>query len=202
MIENSESNPGIANSRVDSNEQYKADNDGLVTETSALGTITNNEAAKPVGDHVNTEISTDVEAVASNLNGESRIEESGDNPVGTPSDAPVEVQVMNGDPFVDLNQNMISEDAGTLKNIELSKSQTVHEDIPTKADAQSKDVDLINEPDVKNKQHQEQETVNSAVKVQEQLDEVSGKMIKDSELSWSCFLIYDLLNGKDSFCMD
>lgn len=173
LIENSESNPGIANSRVDSDEQYKADNDDSATETSALGTITNNEA-KPVGDHVDTDISTEVEAVASILNGESRIEESGDIPVGTPSNAPVEVQVMNGDPSVDLNQNMMPEDAGTLKNIELSGSQTVHEDIPTKADAQSKDVDLMNEPDVKNKQHQEQETVNSAVKVQEQLDEAQG----------------------------
>ncbi|KAH6784992.1 hypothetical protein C2S51_000420 [Perilla frutescens var. frutescens] len=174
LSENTESSPGVATSRVDSsNEQYKPDNDGSITETSVLETISTNEA-KPVGDHVDTEMSTDVEAIASNLNGESRMEDLGDIPVGNPSNVPVDVQVGNGDPSVDLNRDIMSEDAGTLKNIELSGSQTLHEHTPTKADAQSKDIDLVNEPDVKNKQHQEQETVNSAVKVQEQLDEAQG----------------------------
>ncbi|XP_057792947.1 LOW QUALITY PROTEIN: golgin candidate 1-like [Salvia miltiorrhiza] len=173
LIENSETNPGVPTNRVDSDEQYKADNDGSITETSVLGTISNNEVT-PGGGHVDTEKSTDVEATASNMNGESRMEEFGDNPVGNPSNAPIDAHVVNGDPSSDLNQNLISEDAGTLKNIELSGSQTLHEETPIKADTQSKDVDLINETDVKNKEHQEQETVKSAVKVQEQLEEAQG----------------------------
>ncbi|KAH6788280.1 golgin putative 1 [Perilla frutescens var. frutescens] len=174
LIENTESSPGVATSRVDSsNEQYKPDNDGSLTETSVLETISTNEV-KPVGDHVDTEMSTDVEVIASSFNGESRMEDLGDIPVGNPSNVPVDVQVVNGDPSIALNRDIMSEDAGTLKNIELSGSQTLPEHTPTKADAQSKDVDLGNEPDVKNKQHQEQETVNSAVKVQEQLDEAQG----------------------------
>lgn len=201
LIETSETNPGVPTSIVDSDEQSKANNDGSVIETSVFGTISDNEA-KPGGDHVDTEKSTDVEARASKINGESQMEEFGDNLVENPPNAPIDALVLNGDPSVDVNRNLISEDVGTIKNIELSGSQTLHEDTPIKVDARSKDVDLVNEPVVRNKQHREQEAVSSAVKVQEQLEEVSGEIINEKELLCSCFLIYESLNGKDSFYTD
>lgn len=172
LAENSESNPGIASGKVDSDEQHKADRDGSITETSLSGTISNDEAT-PVGDHLDAETSFNVEAMASNLNGDLKMEEVGDIAVRNLSNATKDVEAVNSDPPDDSNQNMISEDAGSFKSIELSESQSLHEDAPTKADSPSKDVDLITEPDIQNKPHQEQETVTSAAKVQEQLDEVN-----------------------------
>lgn len=189
LIETSD-NPGVPTNRVDGDEQSKANYDGSLIETSGFGAISNIEA-KQGGDHADTEKSTDVEVTASNINGESKMEEFGDNPVENPPNAPIEAQVKNGDPSVDVNRNLILEDAGTLKNLELSGSQTLYEDTPIKADTQSKDADSVNEPDVRSKQNQEQETVSSAVKVQEQLEEVSGEIINETELLCSCFLIYE-----------
>ncbi|KAI3447028.1 hypothetical protein Pfo_003693 [Paulownia fortunei] len=173
LIENSESNPVILSGKVDSDEQHKADRDGSITETSLSGAISNDEA-KPVGDHLDTETSSNAEANASNLNGDLRMEEFADIPLGNPSNAAKDVEIVNSDSPIDSNQNMLSEDAGSFKSIELSESQTLHEDAPIKADAQSKDVDLVTEPDIQNKQHQEQKTINSALKVQEQLEEAQG----------------------------
>ncbi|GFP86728.1 golgin candidate 1 [Phtheirospermum japonicum] len=68
----------------------------------------------------------------------------------------------------------MSEDAGSLKSSEPLESQSLHEDAPTKSEALSKDVELLFEPDIQNKQHQEEKTVDSAVKVQEQLEEAQG----------------------------
>ncbi|KAL1560968.1 golgin candidate 1 isoform X2 [Salvia divinorum] len=174
LIENSETNPGVPTSRVDIDGHSKAHNDGSITEISVLGTISSNEATPGGGDHDDTEKFTDVESRASNLNGESMVEEFVVNPVENPANAPIDAHVVNANPSSDFNRKLISEEVGSLKNIELSGSQTLHEDTPIKADTQSKDVDLINEPDVKHKQHQEQETVELPVKVQEQIEEAQG----------------------------
>ncbi|EYU30718.1 hypothetical protein MIMGU_mgv1a004773mg [Erythranthe guttata] len=66
------------------------------------------------------------------------------------------------------------EDAGSFRSIELSVSKTLEEDAPTKVYAQSKGLDLVTEPDTRNKQREEQKTAPSAVEVQEQLDEAQG----------------------------
>ncbi|PIN20595.1 Golgi integral membrane protein [Handroanthus impetiginosus] len=171
LIENSESNPVIPSGKVDSDETHKADRDGSTTETSQSETIPNDEA-KPVDNHLDAETSSNAEAVASNLNGDIRIEEFVDLPLGNSSNAAKDVEVVNGDSPVDSNQSPMSEDAGSRKSIELSEPQTLHEDAPTKTDAQSKDVGLVVEPDISNGQQQEQKTV--AVKVEEQLDEAQG----------------------------
>ncbi|KAK6151839.1 hypothetical protein DH2020_014474 [Rehmannia glutinosa] len=173
LIENSESNPGTHSGKVDRDEQHKADRDGSITETSPSGTISNDEA-KPVGDHLDAETSSNAEAMASNVNGDSRMEESADVSVENPSSAGKDVEIVNDDSRVDSSQTAMSEDAGSFKSSEPLESQSLHEDAAMKADAQSKDVDLVTEPDIQNKQHQEQKTVNSAVKVQEQLEEAQG----------------------------
>ncbi|XP_047941218.1 golgin candidate 1 isoform X2 [Salvia hispanica] len=174
LIENSESNPGVPTSRVDIDEHSEAHNDGSITETSVLGTISSNEATSGTGDHDDTKKSTDVESRALNLNGEPMMEELVVNPVGNPLNDPIDAHVVNGNPSSDFNRKLKSEEVDSSKNIELSGSQTLHEDAPIKADTLSKDVDLINEPDFKHKQHQEQETVESPVKVQEQIEEAQG----------------------------
>ncbi|XP_041990070.1 golgin candidate 1-like isoform X2 [Salvia splendens] len=174
LIENSESNPGVPTSRVDIDEHSEAHNDGSITETSVLGTISSNGATSGTGDHDDTKKSTDVESRALNLNGEPMMEELVVNPVGNPPNDPIDAHVVNGNPSSDFNRKLKSEEVGSSKNIELSGSQTLHEDAPIKADTLSKDVDLINEPDFKHKQHQEQETVESPVKVQEQIEEAQG----------------------------
>ncbi|KAK4432983.1 Golgin candidate 1 [Sesamum alatum] len=170
-IESSENNPGTSG-KIDSDEKHKADRDGSTTETSLSGTISNDEA-KPVGDHPDVETSN-VEAMASNLNGDLRVAELADTPVDNPSTSAKDVDVVNGNSPANSNQNMMSEDAGPLKSAELPESQTPHEDAAPKADSHSKDVELAIEPGIQNKQHKEQRTVPSAVKVQEQLDEAQG----------------------------
>ena len=202
LIENSESNPGVPTSRVDIDEHSEAHNDGSITETSVLGTISSNEATSGTGDHDDTKKSTDVESRALNLNGEPMMEELVVNPVGNPLNDPIDAHVVNGNPSSDFNRKLKSEEVDSSKNIELSGSQTLHEDAPIKADTLSKDVDLINEPDFKHKQHQEQETVESPVKVQEQIEEVCGEIINDKELVLVPFLDCDHVNGKGSFCID
>ncbi|KAL0333855.1 UNVERIFIED_CONTAM: Golgin candidate 1 [Sesamum angustifolium] len=112
--------------------------------------------------------------MASNLNGDLRMAELADTPVGNPSTSAKDVDIVNGNSPADSNQNMMSEEAGPLKTAELSESQTAYEDAATKADSQSKDLELVIEPGIQNKQHKEQRTVTSAVKVQEQLDEAQG----------------------------
>ncbi|XP_041993836.1 golgin candidate 1-like isoform X2 [Salvia splendens] len=174
LIENSESNPGVPTCRVDIDEHSKAHNDGSITETPVLETISSNEATSGSGDHDDTKKSTDIESRALNLNGESMMEEFVVNPVGNPLNDPIDAHVADGNPFSDFNRKLKSEELGSSKNIELSGSQTLHEDAPIKADTLSKDVDLTNEPDFKHKQHQEQETVESPVKVQEQIEEAQG----------------------------
>ncbi|KAL0315686.1 UNVERIFIED_CONTAM: Golgin candidate 1 [Sesamum radiatum] len=171
LIESSDNNPGISG-KVDIDEQHKADRDGSTTENSVSGTISNDEA-KPVGDHLDVETSK-AEVMASNLNGDLRMAELADTPVGNPSTSAKDVDIVNGNSPADSNQNMMSEEAGPLKTAELSESQTAHEDAATKADSQSKDLELVIEPGIQNKQHKEQRTVTSAVKVQEQLDEAQG----------------------------
>ncbi|KAL0426981.1 UNVERIFIED_CONTAM: Golgin candidate 1 [Sesamum latifolium] len=158
--------------KVDIDEQHKADRDGSTTEISISGTISNDEA-KPVGDHLDVETSK-AAAMASNLNGDLRMAELADTPVGNPSISAKDVDVVNGNSPADSNQNMMSEEPGPLKSAELSESQTPHEDVATKSDSQSKDLELVTEPGIQNKQHKEQKTVTSAVKVQEQLDEAQG----------------------------
>ncbi|KAL0337364.1 UNVERIFIED_CONTAM: Golgin candidate 1 [Sesamum calycinum] len=153
LIESSDNNPGISG-KVDIDEQHKADRDGSTTENSVSGTISNDEA-KPVGDHLDVETSK-AEVMASNLNGDLRMAELADTPVGNPSTSAKDVDIVNGNSPADSNQNMMSEEAAT------------------KADSQSKDLELVIEPGIQNKQHKEQRTVTSAVKVQEQLDEAQG----------------------------
>ncbi|XP_011078259.1 golgin candidate 1 isoform X2 [Sesamum indicum] len=171
LIESGENNPGTSGN-VDIDEQHKADRDGSTTENSISGTLSNDEA-KPVGDHLDVETSK-AEAMASNLNDDVRMAELADTPVGNPSTSAKDVDVVNGNSPADSNQNMMSEEAGPLKSAELSESQTPHEDAATKADSQSKDLELVIEPGIQNKQHKEQTSVTSAVKVQEQLDEAQG----------------------------
>lgn len=172
MVESTEINPGIANGKVDNDEQDKADRDGSVTETSVAGTISNDEA-KPVRDHLDVETSSNAEALASNLDGDLRTEKYAAIPVGIPSNSSRDTEVVNGDPPLDSNQNVTSEDGGSFRSSELSASQTVDEEAPTKTDSQSKDVDLVTEHGIQVKQHEERKTVTSAAEVQEQLDEVN-----------------------------
>ncbi|KAL0345184.1 UNVERIFIED_CONTAM: Golgin-84 [Sesamum radiatum] len=171
LIESSENNPGTSG-KIDIDEQHKADRDGSTTENSISGTISNDEA-KPVGDHLDVETS-EAEAMGSNLNGDLRMAELADTAVGNPPTSAKDVDVVNGNSPADSNQNMMSEEAGPLKSAELSESRTPHEDAGTKSDSQSKHLELVTEPGIQTKQHKEQKTVTSAVKVQEQLDEAQG----------------------------
>ncbi|KAL8037664.1 hypothetical protein ABFX02_11G052700 [Erythranthe guttata] len=168
-----ESNLGIPSGKVDSDEKPKADQDGSTTEASLSGTISNGEV-KPVSNHPDEETSPNVEALSSNLNGDTSMEKAADIPPGIPSNVPKNPEVLDGDPSVESNQNTMSEDAGTFRSTELSASKTLEEDAPTKVDAQSKGLDLVTEPDTQNKQREEQKTGPSAVEVQEQLDEAQG----------------------------
>ncbi|XP_012845421.1 PREDICTED: golgin candidate 1 [Erythranthe guttata] len=148
---NTESNPGIPIGKVDSDEKPKADQDGSTTEGSLSGTT-----------------------LSSNLNGDINMEKVADIPLGIPLNAPKNPEVLDGDPSVESNQNTMPEDAGSFRSIELSVSKTLEEDAPTKVYAQSKGLDLVTEPDTRNKQREEQKTAPSAVEVQEQLDEAQG----------------------------
>lgn len=169
VTENSESTPAIMSSKVDSDEQYKAEIDGPVSEIPLPETIVNNDA-EPISEHLDAETSSNIEATTLNSDGDLRIDENGNIPVGVPSNVTKDVEVMNSDPPVNSNQNMMSGDEGSVKSIELSESQSLNENEPTKADARSMDVDLITEPHVQNKQNREQETVTSIVKLQDEVN--------------------------------
>ncbi|KAL8498324.1 hypothetical protein ACS0TY_021590 [Phlomoides rotata] len=170
VTENSESTPGTVSSKVDSDDQYKAEREGSMSDIPLPETIVNNDA-EPIGEHLDAETSSNLEATTLNSNGGLKMDENEDIPVGIPSNVTKDVEVVNSDPPVNSNQNMMSGDEGSFKSIELSESQSPNENESTKADARSKDVDLITEPHVQNKQNQEQETVTSTMKVQEQQDE-------------------------------
>ncbi|KAL3625440.1 hypothetical protein CASFOL_030894 [Castilleja foliolosa] len=174
LLENNDSNSGSLISKVDRDDQQKADTDSLTTDTFPSETISNDEA-KPVGDHLDAETSSNTEAMASNVNGDLRMEESADTSVGSQPNAGKDVDMVNDDPPVDSSQTMMSEVAGSLKSSgEPLESQSLNEDATTKSEALSKDFELVSEPDIQNKQHQEEKIVDSAVKVQEQLEEAQG----------------------------
>ncbi|KAL3623839.1 hypothetical protein CASFOL_032655 [Castilleja foliolosa] len=173
LSENNDSNSGSLSSNVDRDEQKKADTENSTTDTFPSGTISD-DMAKPAGDHLDAETSSNADSMVSNVNGDLRMEESADISVGSKPNAGKDVEMVNDDPSVDSSQIMMSEDAGSLKSSEPSESQSLHEDAPIKSEALSKDVELVSETGIQNKQQQEEKTVNSEVKVQEQLEEAQG----------------------------
>ncbi|KAL6519141.1 hypothetical protein OROGR_018461 [Orobanche gracilis] len=174
VVENNESNPGTLSGKVNSAEEQKADIDASIAETSPLGTILN-DVAKPVGNHLNKETSSNAEAMNSNTNGDPVMEEFTDIFIESQPDTGKDVEIVNGDSLVDTSSFMMSEDAGSLTSSELLESQSLHEDAPINSDALSDNVLLVIEPDIQNKQQQQEEkTVNSGVEVQEQIEEAHG----------------------------
>ncbi|XP_073153617.1 golgin candidate 1 isoform X2 [Henckelia pumila] len=169
-VQNHGSNPVISIGKVDSSERKTVDTESPMTDTSISGMVSN-DALKFVDGHSIAENSSTVESVASNSNGNLRMEDFAD--VGSPSNSSKFVETGNSKAPVDSIQNMTLENEGTSKNIELSESQTLNENTPSISNAQSKDVGLVTEPGNQGN-IKEQETITSQVKVQEQLDEAQG----------------------------
>ncbi|KAL2479866.1 Golgin candidate 1 [Abeliophyllum distichum] len=172
-IENNESNSGTPRHTVNNEEQGNVDGDSSITETSLSSTISN-DVAKPVADHLDAASVSNVELVPSNSNDEIGSEDTSDVPVGAPSVSSKGAEIVQGDSPTESSQNIISEDAGSSKNMEEVDSRSLHANGPSKVDAQSTYVDLVVELDSEQKKHQEQKNVPSAMKVQEQLDEAQG----------------------------
>ncbi|XP_073317104.1 golgin candidate 1-like isoform X2 [Primulina huaijiensis] len=172
-VQNHGSNSFISIGKVDSSEQKTVDTESPITDTS-ISEMISNDAIKSVDGHSIAENSSNVESVASNSNGNLRMENFADILVGNPSNSSKFVETGNRKAPFDSNQNMTEENEGSSRDIEFSESQTLNENTPSISKAQSKDVALVTEPGNQGNNNQEQETITSHVKVQEQLDEAQG----------------------------
>ncbi|XP_075491925.1 golgin candidate 1-like isoform X2 [Primulina tabacum] len=164
-VQNHGSNSFISIGKVDSSERKTVDTESPITDTSISGMISN-DAIKSVDGHSVAENSSNVESVASNSNGNLRMEDFAD--IRNPSNSSKFVEIGNRKAPVDSNQNTTEENEGSYRNIEFSESQTLNENTPSISNAQSKDVALVTEPGNQGNNNQEQETIT------EQLDEAQG----------------------------
>ncbi|XP_073066973.1 golgin candidate 1-like isoform X4 [Primulina eburnea] len=164
-VQNHGSNSFISIGKVDSSERKTVDTESPITDTSISGMISN-DAIKSVDGHSIAENSSNVESVASNSNGNLRMEDFAD--IRNPSNSSKFVDIENRKAPVDSNQNMTEENEGSSRNIVFSESQTLNENTPSISNAQSKDVALVTEPGNQGNNNQEQETIT------EQLDEAQG----------------------------
>ncbi|CAA3021993.1 Golgin candidate 1 [Olea europaea subsp. europaea] len=172
-IENNQSNYLTPRHTVNNEGQGNVEGDSSITQTSLSSTISNDEA-KPFADHLNAASVSNVVLVPSNSNDEIESQDISNVSSGAPSVASKGAEIVQGISPTDANQNIISEDAGSSKNLEQVDSQSLHANGPSKVDAQLAHVDLVVEPNSEQKKHQEQKNFPSAMKVQEQLDEAQG----------------------------
>lgn len=180
LNETSESKQCIPSGKIDSGEQLFGDGDGSIKENSVSGAISTDEV-KSVDNHLDVDSSSTTKAMAPSINGDLQREEFSEVPVLNQS-YDTKDDVENVDFPIDLNQNistpnqnMVSEeDAGSFKSTEISESQALDENAPKEAAAQLKELDMITEPDIENKQDRDKKAVTSVEKVQEQLDEAQG----------------------------
>ncbi|KZV15096.1 golgin candidate 1-like [Dorcoceras hygrometricum] len=170
-VQNHESDSVISVGKVDSSERKTVDTESPIMDNSISGVISN-EATKSVDGHSIAENSSNVESVASNSNENLRMDGSADILVGNPSSSAKFVETGNDKVPVDSITNITQENEGSSGQIEFSESQTLNQNTPSKSNSQTNDVGLVTETGNQGNSNQEQESITSHVKAQEQLEEV------------------------------
>ncbi|KAL3535696.1 hypothetical protein ACH5RR_004157 [Cinchona calisaya] len=173
LVENSGSSPHSFTRTTINEEQNIAGEVGSIAETASPGTILS-EDLKNDADHIEAAATRQIEAVASDSNGEITHENVSDAHEAMPSLPAGDLEVDCADPLTDSSQNTVSVDAKSPENIRNAASQISSADTPGEDNTQLKDADLKAESGPHQQRHAERSTVISSEKVQEQLDEAQG----------------------------
>lgn len=179
LTENSEIHPhGFSRTTVDE-DQHVASGVGSIAESPSPGTILNVDLENDAG-HIEAVPTTQIEAVASDSNGEITHKDDSNAHEGTASLPATDLESAHVDLPTDFSENTVSGDAKSPSIIRNEGSQISSADALDGADTQPKGADLKVESSPDQQRHPERSTVISSEKVQEQLDEVKyviGKLI-------------------------